>query len=183
MKTGIKGFQKEFVTEEKTALAMGSGELAVYATPAMIALMEKAAFSSVAAELDEGQGTVGTLINVSHVSATPCGMEVRCESELIDVDGRRLVFSVKAYDEAGLIGEAMGLDLKDESPEAAGLIIADEVRAFMRKIGIKKPGDYDIKKEDILNNPQLKAVHFLGCPVEVSDEDGIRLMADSYDNY
>lgn len=86
-------------------------------------------------------------------------------------------------DKAGLIGEAMGLDLKDESPETAGVIIADEVRAFMRKIGIKTPKDYDIKKEDILNNPQLKAVHFLGCPVEVSDEDGIRLMADSYDNY
>jgi predicted thioesterase len=55
--------------------------------------------------LDEGQGTVGTLVNVSHVSATPIGMRVWCDSELVEVDRRRLVFSVKAYDEAGLIGE------------------------------------------------------------------------------
>lgn len=77
----------------------------VYATPCMIALVEKTAWESVAGNLEEGQGTVGTRLDVSHVSATPVGMKVWCETELIEIDGRRLVFAVKAYDEAGLIGE------------------------------------------------------------------------------
>lgn len=68
--------------------------------------MEEAAHTSVEAELEEGQGTVGTSMTVSHLAATPVGMEVTCESELIEVDGRKLVFDIKAMDEAGLIGEA-----------------------------------------------------------------------------
>ena len=84
---------------------MKSGELKVYATPSMIALMEQAAYTSVAGELEEGQGTVGTLMNVSHISATPVGMEVTAKSELVKVDGRKLVFHVEAYDERGKIGE------------------------------------------------------------------------------
>jgi predicted thioesterase len=71
----------------------------------MIALMENTAFESVAPYLEQGSGTVGTALNVKHVSATPVGMKVTCETELIKVDGRALTFSVKAYDEAGLIGE------------------------------------------------------------------------------
>ena len=93
------------VTEDKTAKAMGSGDLPVLATPAMIALMEKTACESVAPYLEEGSGTVGTELNVKHVAATPIGMQVTCETELVEVDGRRLVFHVKASDEAGLIGE------------------------------------------------------------------------------
>ena len=77
----------------------------VFATPAMIALMENTAFESVASELEEGSGTVGTALDIKHVSATPVGMKVTCESELVKVDGRALTFSVKAFDEAGLIGE------------------------------------------------------------------------------
>jgi predicted thioesterase len=84
---------------------MCSGALDVYATPAMIALMENTAFESVAPYLEPGSGTVGTALNVKHVSATPVGMKVTCETELVKVDGRALTFSVKAYDEAGLIGE------------------------------------------------------------------------------
>lgn len=89
--TGIQGEKKEQVTQENTALTMKSGALKVYATPAMIALMEQAAYTSVAGELEEGQGTVGTLMNVSHISATPVGMEVTAKSELVKVDGRKLV--------------------------------------------------------------------------------------------
>ena len=96
---GIQGEKKEQVTQENTALTMKSGALKVYATPAMIALMEQAAYTSVAGELEEGQGTVGTLMNVSHISATPVGMEVTAKSELLKVDGRKLVFHVEAYDE------------------------------------------------------------------------------------
>jgi predicted thioesterase len=105
LETGIKGKKEITVTQDKTAKAMGSGSLDVYATPAMIALMENTAFESVAPYLEPGSGTVGTALNVKHVSATPVGMKVSCETELIKVDGRALTFSVKAYDEAGLIGE------------------------------------------------------------------------------
>lgn len=103
--TGIKGKQELVVTKENTAKAMGSGTLEVFATPAMIALMEKTAYKSVAPELEEGSGTVGIALNVKHVAASPVGMKITCESELVKVDGRALTFSVKAYDEKGLIGE------------------------------------------------------------------------------
>ncbi|MDD5922373.1 MAG: thioesterase family protein [Eubacteriales bacterium] len=105
LKTGIKGSAEEMVTEENTAAKVGSGLLPVYATPSMIALIEKAAHTSIADGLEDGQGTVGTLMNVKHLSATPIGMKITAETELVEVDRRRLVFSVKAYDEAGLIGE------------------------------------------------------------------------------
>ena len=105
LETGIKGMGKTIVTEEKTARFMGSGTLEVFATPAMIALMEHTAYESVAPYLEPGKGTVGTLMNVKHVSATPCRMKVTCETELIEINGRELIFSVKAWDEKGLIGE------------------------------------------------------------------------------
>lgn len=105
MEVGITGKQTITVTEDKTAKVMGSGMLPVYATPAMIALMENTAAVSVAGELEDGQGTVGTLINVKHLSATPVGMDVTCETKLVEVDRKRLVFEVKAYDAAGVIGE------------------------------------------------------------------------------
>lgn len=70
----------------------------------MIALIEETCWRSVAQQLEEGQGTVGTLLNVKHLAPTPLGMIVKCESELIEVDGRRIVFSVNVYDETGLVG-------------------------------------------------------------------------------
>lgn len=105
LEAGIKGTKEIMVTNENTAKTMGSGTLDVFATPAMIALMENTAYESVTAELGEGSGTVGTALNVKHVAATPVGMKVTCETELIKVDGRALTFSVKAFDEKGLIGE------------------------------------------------------------------------------
>ena len=105
LEKGIKGEAKEVVSEKNSAKAMKSGELNVYATPSMIALMEQAAYKSVAAELEEGNGTVGTLMNVSHISATPFGMEVTAVSELVEIDRKRLVFKVEAFDERGKIGE------------------------------------------------------------------------------
>lgn len=105
LKTGIIGKQKLMVTEEMTAKRLGSGELPVLATPQMIALMENTAYKSVAAYLGEGQGTVGTKITINHLAATPVGMEVSLESELVEIDRKRLVFRVKAYDAAGCIGE------------------------------------------------------------------------------
>ncbi len=105
LKAGIKNTGEVVVTRELCAAQVGSGLLDVYATPMMIALMENVASTGVAEYLEEGQDTVGTKINVDHVSATPIGMKVTVEAELVEVDRRRLVFSVKAFDEAGLIGE------------------------------------------------------------------------------
>ena len=105
LKAGIKCTKELTVTEDVTAAALDSGGLAVYVTPAMIALMEFAAWDSVEACMEEGRTTVGTLMNVKHLAATPVGMNVRAESELVEIDRRRLVFNVAAYDDAGLIGE------------------------------------------------------------------------------
>lgn len=107
MEIGIIGTQTIKVAEEQTAKHLGSGELAVFATPCMIALMENTAYKSVQPFLETAQGTVGTLLNVKHVAATPVGMEVRCETKLIEIDRKRLVFEVKAFDACGLIGEGL----------------------------------------------------------------------------
>lgn len=104
---GIKGHLEGVVTEDKLAKNVGSGKVKVFATPQMIAEMEKTALMSVEPYLQEGQSTVGTLVNVSHCSATPLGMKYHVESELVEVDRRRLVFRMAAYDECGLIGEGM----------------------------------------------------------------------------
>lgn len=101
---GIKGREEVIVSAANSAKTMGSGTLDVFATPAMIALVEQTAWKSVAPYLEEGWGTVGTLLNVTHDAPTPFGMKVWCESELVEVDGRRLVFLVTAYDETGKIG-------------------------------------------------------------------------------
>lgn len=93
------------VTDLNTAAAVKSGELNVFATPMMIALIEQCSAELMKEYLDEGETSVGTFISVSHVSATPVGMQVYAESEIISVNGREVAFSVKAYDEAGLIGE------------------------------------------------------------------------------
>jgi predicted thioesterase len=102
---GLKGNSNVTVGQDQTASAWGSGLLPVYATPAMIALMESTAAKSVEPYLEEGYSTVGILINIRHLAATPAGMKVRCESELIEIDRKRLVFKVRAYDEMELIGE------------------------------------------------------------------------------
>ena len=103
MEVGIKGEQKFVVTNDKLACNVGSGLVAVFATPMMIAAIENTAAGSVAPYLEEGKTTVGTLVNVSHVAATPEGMEVRVETELVEIapNGKMLTFKVAAYDEAG----------------------------------------------------------------------------------
>lgn len=103
LETGIRGTQSVKAEESNSAKVMGSGTMDVFATPAMIALMEKTAWMSVAAELEEGQGTVGTKLEITHDAPTPLGMTVTCESELTEIDGRRLVFAVTAKDETGTV--------------------------------------------------------------------------------
>lgn len=104
---GIKGSEELTVTEELTAMNVGSGMLPVFSTPSMIALMEKTCASSVEPLMEEGKTTVGVFIEVHHVSATAVGRHVTCESILSAVNGRKLKFTVKAYDEGGVIGDAI----------------------------------------------------------------------------
>lgn len=101
---GIKGSRKVMVDDSNTAEALGSGTLPVFATPAMIALIEATASQSVAPELDDGNSTVGTHLDIAHSAASPIGMEVTCETELVEVDRRRLVFKVSVYDAMGEVG-------------------------------------------------------------------------------
>lgn len=105
LELGIKCERTMTVREEDTAISMCSGAMHVLATPVMICLMEETAFLSVNDKLESGMGTVGTDVNIKHISPTPVGMEIRCESELVGINGRALTFSVKAYDKYGLIGE------------------------------------------------------------------------------
>ena len=105
LQTGIRGRIERTVTKDLCAGAIGSGELDVFATPAMIALIEETAWRSVVPYLQPGEGTVGTALNVRHLAATPEGQWVSCETELTLVDRRRLVFAVKVYDAFGVVGE------------------------------------------------------------------------------
>ena len=102
---GIKGRREQAVTPEMSAARVGSGLVEVFATPMMVALVEQTCLESVLPHLEEGQGTVGTLVNVSHVSATPIGMKVWAEAEAIAVEGKKITFTVTAFDEAGPIGK------------------------------------------------------------------------------
>ncbi len=107
LEIGIIGEKEAVVNNSNTALAMGSGDLEVFSTPCMIALMESTANDSLKKHIDDTQGTVGTLINIKHLSATPLNMKIYIKSELIEIDGKKLTFTVKAFDEVGLIGEGI----------------------------------------------------------------------------
>ena len=127
LKPGLAGEKTETVTDDNTAESWGSGGLPVYATPAMIALMEGAAVNAVDALLPEGWSTVGTALDVRHLSATPAGLEIRAGAELLEIDGRRLRFRVEAFDNAGRIGEGFH-----------GRFIIENER-FLKKTLEKKP--------------------------------------------
>ena len=102
---GMKGEVGTLVEKEDTAAEVGSGSLLVYATPCMVALMEGAACEAIAQCMNEDQTSVGIELNISHLSATPVGLEVRAEAEVTAVEGKVITFQVTAYDEAGKIGE------------------------------------------------------------------------------
>ena len=102
---GMKGKASTTVEREDTAYEVGSGSLLVYATPCMVALMEGAACEAIAKAMSEDKTSVGTELNISHLSATPVGLDVWAEAEVTAVDGNSITFNVVAYDEKGKIGE------------------------------------------------------------------------------
>ncbi|HBC92765.1 MAG TPA: thioesterase [Pelotomaculum sp.] len=103
LSVGIQGKAKLTVDESNTAIAHGSGTVSVLATPALIALLENAAQNSVAPFLEAGNTTVGTMVNIKHLAATPVGLNVVAVSRLTELDGRRLVFEVEARDEVEVV--------------------------------------------------------------------------------
>ena len=104
---GMKGEAFTEVERADTAKEVGSGDLLVYATPCMVALMEGAACEAIADALKETETTVGTMLNIEHTSATPVGLEVRAEAVVINVEGKVITFEVSAYDEIGEIGRGL----------------------------------------------------------------------------
>ena len=102
---GMVGNAEITVYINNTAKTMGSGDLEVFATPSMVALMEKAATLAIKECLSDGYTTVGTMINVKHLAATPIGVKVTATATLIEVDGKRLIFKVEAFDGTEKIGE------------------------------------------------------------------------------
>ena len=104
LEIGMKGTAETVVTLDNTAKAFTSGALEVFATPAMIALMEETCWKMVQPELEEGLGSVGTKVTVSHMAPSAIGSTILCEATLIETDGRKLVFEVVCSDENGMIG-------------------------------------------------------------------------------
>jgi predicted thioesterase len=105
LQPGLVGEKKELVTVENTAIKYGSGDVPVFATPALVGLMEGASINAVDRFLPEGFCTVGISISISHSAATPIGLTVIARAELIEVDGRRLVLKVEGFDDQEKVGE------------------------------------------------------------------------------
>ena len=104
---GLHHSEKLVVEHKDTAAVYGSGALEVFSTPAMIALMEKTCLMSVRDKIGESNTTVGIAVNIKHLKASPVGATIRCEAKLVEVDRRRLVFSVKCFDGSDLVGDGL----------------------------------------------------------------------------
>jgi len=102
---GLSAELEEQTTEEQGVRHLGTGVRSVYSTPAMIAMMERTSIHLVRPYLEEGEGSVGTRVNISHIAATPIGMKVRVRSTVKEINGRRITFAVEAYNEKEKIGE------------------------------------------------------------------------------
>ena len=107
MNIGLSYTATTTVNKSNTALALGSGDMEVFATPAMVALMENAAMNAVAPHLEEGQTTVGTQITTSHIKASALGATISATATLTAIDGRSLTFAITARDGENIIGEGV----------------------------------------------------------------------------
>ena len=133
LQPGLSAESRTLVNETNTAIQFGSGSLAVYATPALVALMENAAVRALEGHLQSGYSTVGGQIDVRHLAATPVGIEVRAQADLVEVQGRKLTFRIQAWDAVELIGEANHIRF----------LIEDE--SFMAKVKVKESQVYTHK--------------------------------------
>ncbi|WP_251619874.1 thioesterase family protein [Odoribacter lunatus] len=106
LQPGLSYSQSITVELKDTAAVYGSGKLNVFATPAMIALMENTAMKCIENELESGKDSVGIEINAKHIKATAVGKNVHCRATVTEVDGRRIRFELEAHDESGVIGTA-----------------------------------------------------------------------------
>lgn len=133
MRENIKGKLTDTINDNQSALNMGSGTLEVFSTPSLVAFVEKTCWKSIDEFLDEDKTTVGTKMNIEHLKATPIGFRVTCKSNLIEVDGSKLVFEFEVYDELELISKGLHerfivdktnfqdrVDSKKEKPEING---------------------------------------------------------------
>ncbi|MGI6097496.1 MAG: thioesterase family protein [Dethiobacteria bacterium] len=107
LNVGLKGKDETLTKLKNSALEVGSGSVAVFATPMLVALMESASIKALEGALGEGESTVGTKVDIRHLAPTPLGMKVKAEAELIEIDRRRLVFKVEAFDEKEKVGEGL----------------------------------------------------------------------------
>jgi fluoroacetyl-CoA thioesterase len=107
LKIGMIGEVSHVVTEQDTAAKIGSGLVAAYSTPSMIALVENASVGAIQPHLSNGQTSVGVEVDIKHLAATPVGMQVRARASLIEIDGSRLKFRVEAWDDKEKIGEGL----------------------------------------------------------------------------
>ena len=180
LKVGIEGRREMIVTRDKSAKFMESGGLEIFATPMMIALMEAVAFDSVIDYLEEGQGTVGTKVDIEHISPTPVGMKVTGVSKLVEIDRRRLVFDVEAYDEEGLIGkgthERFIIDSDKFQKKANAKLTAN--RSAAENITIegnpaKPEGESGAKMLNIMNDSHFAVTGWMLDIVGASDGDRI----------
>ncbi len=105
IKPGLKGEATMVVEVGNTAIEVGSGSVPVFATPMLVAIMENAAINALKGNLEEGSTTVGVEINLKHLAATPIGMMIMAEAELVEVEGRQLTFRLKAFDDVEKVGE------------------------------------------------------------------------------
>jgi fluoroacetyl-CoA thioesterase len=126
LRVGLIGEAITTVTSDLTAIAMGSGSVNVYATPALIALMEAAAVSAVEPNLTEGRTSVGIEVHIQHLSATPVGEQITAMAEITRIDGKRVIMEVRAWDERELIGQGTHIRY---------IINAEE---FMKRVSDKK---------------------------------------------
>ena len=129
LRVGLIGEAITTVTSDLTAIAMGSGSVNVYATPALIALMEAAAVSAVEPHLTEGRTSVGIEVHIQHLSATPVGEQITAMAEITRIDGKRVIMEVRAWDERELIGQGTHVRY---------IINADE---FMKRVSNKKDAE------------------------------------------
>lgn len=102
---GLSAGLEEVTTEEQGVRHLGTGVRSVYSTPSMIALMERTSIHLIKPYLEEGEGSVGTKVNISHIAATPIGMKVHSKSTVKEINGRRVVFAVEVHNEKEKIGE------------------------------------------------------------------------------